>query len=131
MGQLLRMSGLVAHGLIVETTAWSEEGLLIAARPSAATGRSPECGMNSDGVHSRYERGLADLPISGRRARLNGPALALLRGDVCAADLRRALRSRCLGARGPVGPLASIISSIISRWLWAAGRPQASRAGLD
>lgn len=70
MGQLLRMSGLVPRGFIVETTAWNEEGLLIAARPSAATGRCPDCGMISDRVHSRYERGLADLPMSGRRVRL-------------------------------------------------------------
>lgn len=70
MGQLLRMSGLVPHGLIVETTAWNEQGLLIAARPRAATGRCPDCGKNSDRVHSRYERGLADLPMSGRRVRL-------------------------------------------------------------
>lgn len=70
MGQLLRMSGLVPHGLIVETTAWNEQGLLIAARQRAATGRCPDCGKNSDRVHSRYERGLADLPMSGRRVRL-------------------------------------------------------------
>jgi transposase len=69
-GQLLRMSGLVPRGFTVETTAWNEEGLLIAARPSVATGRCPNCGMISDRVHSRYERGLADLPMSGRRVRL-------------------------------------------------------------
>lgn len=43
MGQLLRMSGLAPRGFIVETTAWNEEGLLIPARPSAATGRCPNC----------------------------------------------------------------------------------------
>jgi transposase len=70
MGQLLQMSGLMPHGFIVETTTWNEEGLLISARPSAATGRCPNCGMNSDRVHSRYGRGVADLPMSGRRVRL-------------------------------------------------------------
>lgn len=70
MGQLLRMSGLVPRGFIVETTTWNEERLLIAARASAATGRCPDCGMISDRVHSRYERGLADLPMSGRLVRL-------------------------------------------------------------
>ena len=70
MGRQLRTSGLVRRGFVIETTAWNEEGLLISARPSATMARCPDCGMASDRVHSRYERRLADLPMSGRRVRL-------------------------------------------------------------
>lgn len=68
MGQLLRMSGLVLRGFIVDATAWNEEGLLIAARPCAATGRCPDCGMSSMGSTATTNAGSPTW--SGRRVRL-------------------------------------------------------------
>lgn len=70
MGQILRTSGFVPRGFVVEATAWDAEGLLISARPQAATTRCPGCGKVTRWVHSHYERQLADLPVSGQRVRI-------------------------------------------------------------
>jgi len=70
MGQMLRTSGFVPRGFVVEATAWDAEGVLISARPRAQTASCPGCGTLTDRLHSRYERRLADLPMSGQRVRI-------------------------------------------------------------
>jgi transposase len=60
----------VPGGFVVEDVAIDSDSFVIAIRSSASSCRCPLCGAVCDRVHSRYERNLADLPITGRRTRL-------------------------------------------------------------
>ncbi len=70
MRQALRPSALVPRGFVVDGTSSDGPGLVIAVRPVSRTSKCPGCGTNSERVHSRYCRRLADLPLAGRPVRL-------------------------------------------------------------
>src|SRR5229473_7504126 len=70
MQRALKPSALVPRGFVVDGTSSDGPGLVIAVRPVRRTSNCPECGTNSERVHSRYRRRLADLPLAGRPVRL-------------------------------------------------------------
>ena len=70
MGKALRPSSLVPRGLVVDAAVSDGESALITVRPASRASPCPGCGTNSERVHSRYQRRLADLPIAGKPVRL-------------------------------------------------------------
>lgn len=66
----LRSSELVPSGFVVEDARCDATGMVIAVRAVRTANACPECGTNSQRVHSRYRRRLADLPMAGRPVRL-------------------------------------------------------------
>lgn len=61
---------LLPSGLTIDEVRVGAEELDIAARIAGCRARCPSCGSLSERVHSRYQRGLADLPAHGRRVRI-------------------------------------------------------------
>lgn len=57
---------LAACGMSIQRIEADPDKLLIVARPTAKAAACPRCGGQSDHVHSRYQRSLADLPSQGR-----------------------------------------------------------------
>jgi transposase len=57
-------------GLIVDDVEVRPDRVVVMARAAALTCRCPDCGRQSDRVHSRYERQLLDLPSHGRTVHL-------------------------------------------------------------
>ena len=53
-------------GLVINNVEIGPDRILITARCRAAVGACPDCGRQSERVHSRYERRLLDLPSHGR-----------------------------------------------------------------
>jgi transposase len=53
-------------GLVINNVEIGPDLILITARCRASAGRCPYCGLQSERVHSRYERRLLDLPSQGR-----------------------------------------------------------------
>ena len=53
-------------GLDVTDLSIDPDTITIEAQPSAATAICPNCGQDSDRVHSRYTRRITDLPIQGK-----------------------------------------------------------------
>src|SRR5260221_7525719 len=70
MQRALKPSTLVPRGFVVDGTSSDGPGLVIAVRPVSRTSKCPGCKTNSERVHSRYHRRLADLPLAGRPVRL-------------------------------------------------------------
>ena len=70
MDQRLRPSELVPSGFKVDRMTIEGTDVVIAIRHQSPVGICPSCGRASRRVHSRYCRGVADLPLSGRRVRL-------------------------------------------------------------
>ena len=58
---------LAACGMSIERIEANPDKLLILARSTATTAACPMCGGQSDHIHSRYQRSLADLPSQGKR----------------------------------------------------------------
>ena len=71
MAQSLRCTGCVLPGFLVVETADSSLAVQITVRSTAAFSPCPVCGEHSFRVHSRYQRFLLDLPLSGRNVRLH------------------------------------------------------------
>ncbi len=65
MQQAVRASALVPRGFVVNHTTNDDGSTVITVRPASKASACPGCGTRSDRVHSRYQRRLADLPISG------------------------------------------------------------------
>ena len=61
---------LLPQGLRITTIERQETGLLIQVLSTQRTCRCPLCGAESDAVHSRYHRWIADLPCAGQPIRL-------------------------------------------------------------
>ena len=61
---------LLPQGLRITTIERQETGLLIEVLSTERTCRCPLCGIESDAVHSRYQRRIADLPCAGQPIRL-------------------------------------------------------------
>lgn len=76
-------SSIVPRGFVVESIALSGPLIDIVVSTTGHTGTCPECGGVSARIHSRYQRRLADLPISGRAVQL----LVLARRFYCDAVL--------------------------------------------
>lgn len=53
-------------GVLVERVQRTESGVLVWARVKAEDGVCPSCGGRSRRVHSRYDRGLADVSVAGQ-----------------------------------------------------------------
>jgi transposase len=53
-------------GLIIERIESTAEALTIFARPTSESAACPHCGHFSQGIHSRYQRLLSDLPSQGK-----------------------------------------------------------------
>jgi transposase len=70
MPQALRPSALVPRGLVVNGVSLDGAVMVIAVRAVGSANACPECRTNSERVHSRYRRRLADLPMAGRPVRL-------------------------------------------------------------
>ena len=70
MPQALRPSALVPRGLVVDGVSLDGAVMVIAVRAVGSANACPECRTNSERVHSRYHRRLADLPMAGRSVRL-------------------------------------------------------------
>jgi hypothetical protein len=70
MPQALRPSALVPRGLVVDGVSLDGAVTVIAVRAVGSANACPECRTNSERVHSRYHRRLADLPMAGRSVRL-------------------------------------------------------------
>jgi transposase len=54
------------RGLRIDAVSQTTDRVLISASPTRRTAQCPACGGRSAQIHSRYQRTLADLPISGR-----------------------------------------------------------------
>jgi len=57
-------------GLIIERIESTAEALTIFARPTSESAACPGCGHFSQGIHSRYQRLLSDLPSQGKLVRI-------------------------------------------------------------
>lgn len=54
------------RGLRIVVVSKTAERLIITATPTRRTAPCPACGRRSTQIHSRYQRTLADLPLSGQ-----------------------------------------------------------------
>lgn len=63
-------NGLLPPGLTVDAVRIGADEIDITARLASCRARCPACGSPSVRIHSRYQRGLADLPAHGRRVRI-------------------------------------------------------------
>ena len=79
----LRYETLIPPGFIVDQAGRDGAELRITVRHQARSGLCPGCGAQSGRVHSRYQRRLADLPMSGRPVRLLLLARRFRCGSVC------------------------------------------------
>jgi transposase len=70
MRQALRPSTLVPRGFVVDGASSDDAGLVITVRSESRASNCPGCGTNSERIHSRHRRCLADLPVAGRPVRL-------------------------------------------------------------
>lgn len=125
MQQALHRSSLVPRGFVVESAYYEGDKAVIVVRASGSVGLCPSCGTVSRRVHSRYQRRVTDLPLSGRIVQL----LVIARRFRCDAVLcgRRSSRSvlpkaywlHQRAARQDWTP-----SFITSVWRWVVDRPQ-------
>jgi transposase len=70
VGRSVWNGGLNPPGLVVERQSVVDGMVEISGRVSGADGRCPDCGTPSSSCHSRYERTLSGLPISGAIVKL-------------------------------------------------------------
>lgn len=66
MQQRLHRSSLVPRGFVVESACYEGDKAVITVRASGSVGLCPSCGTVSRRIHSRYQRRVTDLPLSGR-----------------------------------------------------------------
>ena len=70
--------GLLPKGLSVEQVELTRDRVLVHAFARSAAAACPRCGRLSRQVHSRYRRGLTDLPAHGREVMIS-PAVRRFR----------------------------------------------------
>ena len=94
MATALRPSAIVPPGLRAERVSFDGKTTIIEATAITVFGQCPDCGSPSARVHSRYQRHLADLPLSGRvvRISLDSASVPLHDADVSPIDFHRTLR---------------------------------------
>lgn len=66
----IRISSLVASGLVIESVSDSSDTIILAVRSESDVAECPLCGATSRRIHSRYDRRVADLPCAGKQIRL-------------------------------------------------------------
>jgi transposase len=111
MHQSLRPYSLVPSGFVVESAIHDADTTRITVRGSKDSGICPSCGTISGRVHSRYQRRVSDLPLSGRSVQLVVVArrfrcdavlcgrqifVERFAGDVLAPSARRTGRLDCI-----------------------------------
>src|SRR5271156_5681310 len=111
MHQSLRPYSLVPSGFVVESAIHDADTTRITVRGSKDSGICPCCGTISGRVHSRYQRRVSDLPLSGRSVQLVVVArrfrcdavlcgrqifVERFAGDVLAPSARRTGRLDCI-----------------------------------
>ena len=115
-------------GLMITSVEIGPDLILITARCRACAGRCPDCGRQSNRVHSRYERRLLDLPSQGRAVQLR---VAVRRFRCADANCRRRIFAEPLGeaVAGRSARRTSRLEAIV-RHLGIAlgGRPAAALA---
>src|SRR5438067_11922957 len=65
-----RFRSLSLAGLVINDVEIGPDCIFVTARCGAAAGACPDCGNQSEQVHSRYERRLLDLPSHGRAVQM-------------------------------------------------------------
>ncbi len=65
-----RFQSLSPAGLLIDDVEIGPDRIVITARCRAAAAKCPDCGRQSERVHSRYDRRLLDLPSHGRAVQL-------------------------------------------------------------
>jgi transposase len=102
-------------GLLINDVEIGSDRILITARCRATAGACPDCGRQSEQVHSRYERRLLDLPSHGRAVQMR---IAVRRFRCAEPSCRRRISPSSSATRWPVdllgAPLGWWRSSIIS-----------------
>lgn len=115
-------------GLLITSVEIGPDLILITARCRACAGRCPDCGRQSNRVHSRYERRLLDLPSQGRGVQLR---VAVRRFRCADPNCRRRIFAEPLGeaVAGRSARRTSRLEAIV-RHLGIAlgGRPAAALA---
>ena len=71
MASELRRRGLLPKGLSVERVELTGDRVLVHAFAKGTAAACPRCGRLSRQVHSRYRRGLTDLPAHGREVKIS------------------------------------------------------------
>lgn len=70
MGQFFRSSALVPQGFLVDSVVSDDVTVRISIHAKSSEACCPACGRRSSRIHSRYQRRLSDLPLSGRIVQL-------------------------------------------------------------
>jgi transposase len=128
MQRALRRSSLVPSGFVVESAFCDVDKTVITVRPVRNFSVCPSCGTVSRRVHSRYQRRVTDLPISGRAAQL----IVIARRFRCDAVLcgRQIFTERFIeGALAPSARRTARLDCIVHHLgLALGGRPAANFA---
>ncbi len=122
-----RCTSLVPAGFVVENVDTSGTLTTMVVRAMSRTSACPACGAPSSRVHSRYQRRLTDLPVSGRTMQL----IVLARRFYCDAVLcgRRIFTERFKELSPWARRTARLDGIVRHLGLALGGRPAASFAG--
>jgi len=115
-------------GLLVNNVEIGPDLILITARCRAGAGRCPDCGLQSEWVHSRYERQLLDLPSQGRAVQMR---VTVRRFRCAAPSCRRRIFAEPLGeaVAGRLARRTSRLEAIVHHLgIALGGRPAAALA---
>ncbi len=116
-------SSLRLPGLILESRTVIDGTVEMSGRLAAEGANCPDCAMPSKSLHSRYDRRLSDLPVSGSTVRLR---LSVRRFVVCTRLAHGAHSAsrwlRLLAADMAAGWGVATRWCARWRWLWEAGR---------
>ena len=83
-----RFQSLSPAGLLIDDVEIGPDRIVINARCRAAAAKCPDCGRQSERVHSRYDRRLLDLPSHGRAVQ---PRVAVRRFRCAEPGCRRCI----------------------------------------
>lgn len=115
MGPFFRSSALVPPGFLVDSAKSDDATVRIAIHAKSPEGCCPGYGRMAVRIHSRYQRRLPDLPLSGRTVQLMMMARRSTATPFSAAAVSLQSASlKTFSRHGHGGQPASIISSIIS-----------------
>jgi transposase len=120
---------IVPEGYEVLSTDLDAAGRVVAkARVKAASAACPGCGATSRAVHSRYRRTVSDLPLAGRKLRLE---IEARRFRCRRAGCRRHIFCERLPASSPWARRTGRLETLIRHWrsLSAVVRPSGWPAG--
>ena len=114
MASELRRRGLLPKGLSVERVELAGDLVLVRAFASDTAAACPRCGRLSRQVHSRYRRGLTDLPAHGREVKISvvvrrfrcrtSRCRTAISAERFSSEVTRPPRTTDLPIAGPGGP---------------------------